>query len=1073
MISSTSYWVLKFILPYNDATVATAVSTLSTLWIVHVTIRAIQLLLNASSEDGLFKEKGAELNDPIHEFQSRMNRDESIRSCQTMYDGANFSVDPPEQPECTSDAKNLLLQAEIESSQSITRISASILATFTTVVLQCSIRLFTLLHSINRTFRTKRQSARRNNPLVSFLDIPFTIGKNMSLGGRSFFIFYFLDRWFDQSADDLTGEGSVMLQTISFDQISINSAQALVQKFGRFGFSLGGVEFRLTVHLKQNKKHSPSKAAQKASVSSITVAFRIESLDFGIFPSVHMLQARGLQFDANVAFTSAGSMSSSTSLAGVGMRHECDGINIQGFCCKGNKILIGSLLKSNADQKSVISWDTIRSTAYLHEMRRDPPQPDARASTKKVVSLISIPSGNAVVSSLLHRQAAVFVGKDANTNLAVGLDLVTMPTLILAINWLLGDIVSSLCSSVKSNGGEIQSDGNKKARRSSSIEVVALDASFCSCLYLPLQGNGAFYLSSPNTSGYWRKSTQISAKEICPSDKGVTSFNSALHAVSLRGVKFQHCQSDVRCLDSICLKGMKANLFHIPESSTNTSDSPKKHATADVGDLVVRIDDMIIKQFADMNSSTRQVTAAANDLKIVANQFKKRLHSTKERHNLSTNPTKEAKRADTFEISSSCVDAVIELRPPNEDAASSDDKRLRIASFQRKANARIFYRTQTEKNIRCDEYGAEKKLPLPNSLFEAELQRHDYVCVTEANIEQLEASVTFHPHATLPTINDLMIKKETTYYIQAKQLQLKVASPPQSQIICAVVDEVRAYEVIGNQNKPSLFSIPVHDVHNLNDKNDTSSWPMLQSCESNYKVGEMAVILDGRGKFCRVERNDRLRSEKLEIMSIQLCRGTSSAQIYWSPVFQWLQTSCNDRIQSGIEYIKTSLAGSTQNQSGYNCRKTQIRFRVDSNATARFHTALGKKTVMHTLTENGIDVNMSMAKHRSASSAVMVGMKPNIRIDAGRVLASFNDINAPTFVFGGISFKNFTRRATSQEVAEYVHKKGGHCDDLDYEIVTDWEGHPMKEIFDLSRDIQRDIEKKFGVTLEREVNVYL
>ena len=30
-----------------------------------------------------------------------------------------------------------------------------------------------------------------------------------------------------------------------------------------------------------------------------------------------------------------------------------------------------------------------------------------------------------------------------------------------------------------------------------------------------------------------------------------------------------------------------------------------------------------------------------------------------------------------------------------------------------------------------------------------------------------------------------------------------------------------------------------------------------------------------------------------------------------------------------------------------------------------------------------------------------------------------------------------------------------------------------KEIFDLSLDIQRDVEKKFGVTLEREVNVYL
>jgi hypothetical protein len=105
---------------------------------------------------------------------------------------------------------------------------------------------------------------------------------------------------------------------------------------------------------------------------------------------------------------------------------------------------------------------------------------------------------------------------------------------------------------------------------------------------------------------------------------------------------------------------------------------------------------------------------------------------------------------------------------------------------------------------------------------------------------------------------------------------------------------------------------------------------------------------------------------------------------------------------------------------------------------------------MHTLVENGMDVSMSVTKHRSRESSEMRGMKPDISVTAGRVTASLNDIASPTFVFGDLNFNNFTRRATSDEVFEYVQQNKARSGDLAAEIVTDWEGHPMKEIFDLN-----------------------
>jgi hypothetical protein len=100
-----------------------------------------------------------------------------------------------------------------------------------------------------------------------------------------------------------------------------------------------------------------------------------------------------------------------------------------------------------------------------------------------------------------------------------------------------------------------------------------------------------------------------------------------------------------------------------------------------------------------------------------------------------------------------------------------------------------------------------------------------------------------------------------------------------------------------------------------------------------------------------------------------------------------------------------------------------------------------------------MDVNMSVTKRQNAGTFnEMKGMKPNVYIKLSRILISFNEIKTHTFVFGGICFENFIKRATSDEVLEYVQMKGTAICDLDDELVTDWDGYTMKEVFDLKVD---------------------
>lgn len=1052
-ISLTSYCLLKLILPYNDASVATAVSTVSTLWFVHVTLRAFQILQNGVRGNECCE--GNDLNTIVKEFKSKICKNNSSCSCGSKQSDEDFTTPS----KVISESKNLIRQST--EGYNSTKISMKILAIFATVIFQCAVRLFALLHNINRTFGLKRRSPANTSPLISFFDIPFTIGKSMSLGGRSFLIFYFLDKWLDQSGG-VSNSDSTMLQAVSFDKISIDLAHIMMQKGIHvastsrkspwLGVSLGDIQFALTIHLKQNHKSVKTKSdtITGQNLRSISITIRIKSLEFGLFPSINRVRACGIQFDAKATFDYAGS---AAILRGVGVALECNQL-------------------SNLDNglAKIISWDTVHSTFYIRDS----------VDIMQVASLVKFPAGSVIQmfgnKSPVPRQASVILGTSSQREdkeiscqscFSLGFNFEAMPKFLIAMNWLLRDVLSSAFVNSASSSEETQHRCTTKLKKSSSIEIVELDAACCLCFYATsnIDDEESFYLTSTNATLYWRKIVQLNPDDLIRSDYLGPTYQFQDHEHSRLSPMYIARLADVNLvgfhrtlLNIIRLDRMRTKLIHLPAKKrqhstsevTNDPRSIRKHAVADMGHLVVRLDDDMVKRVAQLNKAVKATINSANHLKDTTNQLKA-LFSKKGKSQSASSAKKSNPQHvfDVMKLSSECVDAVIELQPSFDDnntETSPDDGCIRIAVLQGKSVGQLSYKDTTKETL-DNNHGPGNKLPPPDALFEYEMQQFGGFLVTEAEISRLEFSVTFYPHSSLPVIRERMMEKsETTFYGQLNDLLLKLASPPKAQMVSTTVKRLCAFELLGNQTTGSLLSIPVYDCPVCDSINTgQNDWPMLQGYSRDHSYA-LCKILTGAGKFCRIEKKDTTLDEKAELVSIQISRGSPDLQVCWSPVFQWLQASLNERIQHAIVYVKSSLSSSSSDQC-YKCCKTQIRVLVDSNTNATLHTSLGQMTVMHTVIEGGMDMNFSMSKYQTSHTSTKTGLKPNISFEAGRILVAFNDITNPTFVLGSLFLDNFTRPATLDEISDYVEKKGVLFHDFEKELVTNHEGHPMKEIF--------------------------
>mmetsp|Transcript_4382 Transcript_4382/g.9134 ORF Transcript_4382/g.9134 Transcript_4382/m.9134 type:complete len:1753 (-) Transcript_4382:32-5290(-) len=263
-------------------------------------------------------------------------------------------------------------------------------------------------------------------------------------------------------------------------------------------------------------------------------------------------------------------------------------------------------------------------------------------------------------------------------------------------------------------------------------------------------------------------------------------------------------------------------------------------------------------------------------------------------------------------------------------------------------------------------------------------------------------------------------------------------------------DEVSLFERAQSRSDVvSLFATSVHEFHfNPNE----SSWAMMNSYKQ-VSPFHLTKILQGTGEFCLTESRIRLNNKvvKEETISVRLREGSSDVELTWSPIFQWIQMSFNKRLQAALGHLRNLVVGSDNGTSIIPSRQnTRVHVGLDSNVTAKMNISVGVKSTALLIIDGGCDVNISITKYPSLHHPVQ--LKPSICLQAGHIEAFLNGIQSPILVTDGFVFQNTIRRALKHEIDEYVRKKEilPTSEDISNEIVTDIDGHPLKETFHLN-----------------------
>ena len=1030
-------------------------STFALLWI----IKAVANFFRSESQnDGSKSEDDTANNgyrDILKNFEAK-EQENNIHSKKEWSDkDDNDSNSPPPQQSTLMMETKKFLEEEAEG-QDNAKISFSLISILATVFLQLSVRLLVIGQNFRLTFRRRKRRAAGQHGLKSLFNIPFTIGRSLSPSGCSFYIFSFLNNFlggedFDEEDDD----DDMTLKALSFDHISTNSSSIWIRsprkhsattcQWSWLALCFGDIELSLTLLLKRKSRSTDSDT--NPFIRSITIRMTIESFTVGLFPRViDWVECNGVKVDASAAMDSNSAVES------------------KGFavCLQLSQLHMYQAWFASALSK-IVSWHKVDVSCEANN----------RSTT---VALLSIPGGFAAVSSLVEtkhfgrkvsvcstvpKKAVIQLGGSLGNRIAAGINLKELPSFVQTLELLLRNIVSCVDNCNWSSQTLTVTAASKAKPPTQLVELCSSSNIHAYTILSP-----SYRLSDGHDVLSFRVACAfvgLRGADLCTSEHHTRNIygqerNDLFHCrIGTVMLRYEATDDSAPDLDLVAIKDVASNLKQFCDDSNRRKS---QRAIVNVGGIVVRVDANNVTKLACCMQLVNGTKLASARLQNELKQLKLILSSNIAQISDAKIATRKRNDLDGIEISVDDIDAIFELNAGfvREGSVVANDDRVRLAILQKTASINIVRQRslRTLESSECDTNNAH-----PRELFGSRLRTYGASFLIETTASHVEASVTYSPHTSLPVFdcNQSHRPNEVSFYAKASTFGLQTITPsktPQSHVtltkaMLITFDEVTLFERTQSRNDMvSLFATSVHEFHfNLNEP----SWAMMSSY-NQVSPFHLTKILQGRGEFCLTESRSHLHNEieKEETISVWLRRGSRDVELTWSPIFQWIQTSFNKRLQAALSHLRSFVVGSENGSpiihpSRHN---TCVRVILDPNVTAKMNIFVGVKSTALLAIDDGFDVNIFITKYPSPHHPVQ--LKPSICVQAGHIEVYLNDIQSPVLISDGFVFKNTVRRALKHEIDEYVRKKEARptSEDIRHEIATDIDGHPLKEIFHLN-----------------------
>lgn len=1020
-------------------------STFALLWI----IKAVANFFNSSeSQNDLDKSENDKTNrnyqDVLKNFEAKEQRNNiHFEERRDKYDDDSNGL--PKQSAMMVETKEFL--GEEAEGQDNAKISFSLISILATVFLQLAIRLLVIAQNFKLTFRRRRRRRRsaaggRHGLKTTLLNIPFTIGRSLSPSGVSFYIFSFLNNFLGGEGFDAEDDGDDMaMKALSFDHISTNSSSIWIRPLRKhssttgqlswLGLCFGDIELSLTLLLRRKHKHADS--GTNPCIRSVTIQMKIDSFAVGLFPRVFdWVECSGVTIDASAAIDSSNKIGS-----------KSFGVSLQ--MSKLDMYQVASTLRK------IVSWGKVDVSCEANNRRT-------------TVAVLSIPGGfaavdnsmemqldrNVAVDSVVSKKALVHLGSNLGNRTAAGINLEELPSFMQTLEILLKNMLSCFD---KCNLSTEKVTNTAPSKPKSPTQLIELCVSSNIHAYT--------ILSSSNRLIEGRDVLSFRVTHASAVLRGESYLNDELLRCHVGAVMLRYEVTDDSspALDLVSIKHVATTMKHVFYGSDRLT---QPNLSVNVGGMVVRVGANNVMELSSCMKIANDIKLASTSMQNDLKQLKLGLRDNGKQNAEATIAKRKQNDLDWIEILVDDVDVIVELNAGcvREGSVVANDDRVRFAVLLRKATVNIVGQRRLS-TPGPSEYDSVVNAD-PRKLFGSKLYTHGASFLIETAASCVEAFVTYSPHISFPVFdrNYMNVPNEVSFYAQASTFGLQTIIPSRitrsdattllTKAMLITFDEVSLFErAQSGIGVMSLFATSVHEFHfNPNE----SPWAMINTYNRVSPL-HLTKIARGTGEFCLTESRNHKNNEveKDETISVRLRKGSSDVELNWSPVFQWIQMSFNKRVQAALAHLRCLIAGNENGSSVIPIRQnTRVRVGVDSNVTARMNMFVGVKSTVLLAIDGGFDVNISITKYPSVHPPLQ--LKPSICLQAGHIEAYLNGSQSPILISDGFVFQNTIRRAHKHEIDEYIRKKESDptSEDIRNEIVTDIDGHPLKELFHLN-----------------------